>query len=245
MGNCMNRWYEASLKRSSTRKYKNSVDKEIFFDLKEFAKEISNSEARIVLLSKPEVLKAPVFMPQISGTKCCAAVITRKNSKYMGGYIGEVFVLECIARGIGTCWLGGSYKKSAAKNYINLEADEILIGVIAFGEVNGELKSNPKGKKEVEDMTGRSNKEYLMLPEWQRKAVECAQLAPSAMNKQEWEFDFDGEGISIYKVSDNLGYFEVDCGIAMLHIELGASQCGIIGEWKFGNESPEFVPVKK
>lgn len=51
----------------------------------------------------------------------------------MGGYIGEAFVLECTARGIATCWLGASYKKSKVREFVDLKEDETLACIIAFG----------------------------------------------------------------------------------------------------------------
>ncbi len=71
-------------------------------------------------------------------------------------------------------------------------------------------------------------------PEWAVAAVETARLAPSAVNRQPWRFRLDGGGLVVAKDSA----FEtpkvakrLDCGIAMLHAELGALAAGLDGLW--------------
>jgi hypothetical protein len=72
--------------------------------------------------------------------------------------------------------------------------------------------------------------------EWMTTALEAARLAPSAVNRQPWRFVLGDNSISIRvdkardasKVARRL-----DCGIAMLHLELGARHTGIHGNWKF------------
>jgi hypothetical protein len=71
---------------------------------------------------------------------------------------------------------------------------------------------------------------------WMKTALEAARLAPSAVNRQPWRFKIDGNAISIfldksrdtYKIARRL-----DCGIAMLHLELGARYSGAKGSWTF------------
>ena len=74
---------------------------------------------------------------------------------------------------------------------------------------------------------------------WQHEALEAARLAPSAVNRQPWRFSFDDRSITIdpdsgrdsYKISRRL-----DCGIAMLHLELGARNEGVHGRWSFPSD---------
>jgi hypothetical protein len=71
-------------------------------------------------------------------------------------------------------------------------------------------------------------------PEWAVAAVETARLAPSAVNRQPWRFRLDDgrlivakdRGFETPKVTKRL-----DCGIAMLHLQLGALAEGIQGAW--------------
>lgn len=242
MEGLMERWYNAAGCRTSVREYSHSINKELFSELKDFAADISNDEARLVLLSKSNVLKPTLFGGGVSGTKCFAAVIAKKGSRYMGGYVGEAFVLECTAMGLGTCWLGGTYKKSAVKQFINLSSDETLLCIIAVGEYE-RSGSKPGKHKSLEQLTCMSKAEFNELPSWQQDAIRCARIAPSAMNKQPWEVELENENVFIARISNNFGYGEVDCGIAMLHIELGAANNGVYGEWDLETGTPKFTPV--
>lgn len=146
-------WYKSIKNRTSVREFSDTVDQKTFTELKKFAAGLNNDEARLVLRSKDGVLKS-IFLAygRVAGTKGFAAVITKKGSKYMGGYIGEAFVLECTARGIATCWLGASYKKSKVREFVDIKEDETLACIIAFGFYDGKVKHTKK--KSIEQLTG-------------------------------------------------------------------------------------------
>lgn len=241
--NMMKKWYDAAKHRVSVRRYTGGIDKNTFYELKDFASQLCNDEARIELRAKGGVLENPFllsFFGGVEGTNCFAAVIIKNDNDYMGGYLGEAFVLECTSRGIGTCWLGATYKRRAAKQYIQLGNGEKLIAVIAFGKMD-EVPKAPV-KKTAEQLTGLSSDVLKALPEWQQEAVRITKLAPSARNKQPWEIEIDENSVALYTNSSNFGYGDLDCGIAMLHLELGAAKFGIAGEWKLTGNEKRFVP---
>ena len=81
--------------------------------------------------------------------------------------------------------------------------------------------------------------ETSQWPDWAQAALESARLAPSAVNQQPWSFDLhkDSITVSIRSASMDLNVSRrLDCGIAMLHIELGAQSRGIYGTWEFLNQ---------
>ncbi|MBR3298210.1 MAG: nitroreductase family protein [Clostridia bacterium] len=241
----MKRWYNAAKTRASVREYSGKVPKEMFYRLKNFAESLDNGDARIEFKSKSGVLERPRFLSflgGVGGTNCFAAIIVRDDNKFMGGYIGEAFVLECVSMGLGTCWLGGTYKKGALKNYFDLDEDEKLLCVISVGRAAD--KPQPAEKKTIEKLTGLSEVDFNELPKWQQSAIEIARLAPSALNKQPWELEIERDYIRIINTKRNFGFGDVDCGIAMLHIEIGAAACGVHGDWFFDGEDGEarFVP---
>lgn len=236
-------WHKAIKNRTSVRRFSGSVDQKTYDELNKFAATLGNDEARLVLRAKDGVLKS-IFLAygKVTGTICFAAVVTKTNSKYMGGYIGEAFVLECASRGIATCWLGASYKKSKVSKFVSIKDDETIACIIAFGVYDGKIKHT--NKKSIEQLTGLSASEFSALPAWQQEAVNCARLAPSALNKQPWELAIKAKSIELINNSDNWGFGEIDCGIAMLHLELGANYRDVYGEWKFANTATEFVPFE-
>ena len=56
-------------------------------------------------------------------------------------------------------------------------------------------------------------------------------------------FDIKEDSIELINNSNNWGFGGVDCGIAMLHLELGAEFRGVFGEWKFKDGAPVFIPL--
>ncbi|MRR12981.1 nitroreductase, partial [bacterium] len=83
-------------------------------------------------------------------------------------------------------------------------------------------------------------------PAWAQSAAAAAQVAPSAMNRQPWRFSFSEAGllVSTSAVEVPRAPKRLDCGIAMLHLELGAFGQGVTGSWRL-LRSPDvalFVP---
>jgi hypothetical protein len=85
-------------------------------------------------------------------------------------------------------------------------------------------------RKNLEDLI-----EGKLEQRWMIGALEAARLAPSAVNRQPWRFRVRDGSIDVtvddtrdnYKISKRL-----DCGIAMLHLELGARKAGAATRWK-------------
>ena len=72
-------------------------------------------------------------------------------------------------------------------------------------------------------------------PPWVKIALEAVRLAPSAVNRQPWGFQVEPDAI-IISVRTGGSEFNVskrlDCGIAMLHLEVAAAAYGISGKWE-------------
>jgi len=149
------------------------------------------------------------------------------------GYYGELLVLHATAMGLGTCWVGGSYRKSDCP--FDIGENERLICAIVVGNVAE--KDSPKEKffryvthrktKGAEDMYEADTSP----PEWFRNGMLAVQKAPSAVNRQPVFFTYkDGKIIAAVKdISDTAT--ALDFGIAKLHFELGAEG----GKWERGN----------
>ncbi|MGE5591322.1 MAG: nitroreductase family protein [Bacillota bacterium] len=76
--------------------------------------------------------------------------------------------------------------------------------------------------------------------EWLSLALEAARLATSAVNRQPWRFVSEGEDVLVEEVVSAWpsGHISrrLDCGIAMLHFELGARRGGRTGTWTLLSE---------
>lgn len=242
----MERWYNAAGQRFSVRKYAGDPSDSDWESLKETAVMLSAKGVRIVLAQARSVFLSNFLgMGKVRGTTSFAALITDKSTQHTSvGYLGEAFILECAAMGLGTCWLGASYNRhnliKTISNSAMLAPGEKIACVISVGIPNEKYAARPR--KSLEDLTGLQSGVLTNLPEWQQRALECARLAPSAVNAQPWRFYVDGDTLAIKNTNWNFGFGLLDCGIAMLHMELGASHCGVCGEWRIMSGGAIFKP---
>jgi len=159
------------------------------------------------------------------------------------GYTGEGIVLEATALNLGTCWVGVSFNAELASHLAHIEKQEKILAITPVGY------TREKWSLEERIMTGfgmthkRKPLEKLLVkgrdaswPLWVKTALEAARVAPSAINRQPWRFT-TGENsitISVDSLKDTLNISKrLDCGIAMLHIELASLHCGNKGGWEF------------
>ncbi len=140
------------------------------------------------------------------------------------GYYGEQLVLLAQTLGLNTCWVGLSYRK-VDKAYI-VGDDEKLTCMIALGY--GATQGFKRKSKTAEQVSNISNDS----PEWFRKGVEAALLAPTAINQQKFSFTLlpieqgtEAKPKVLAKRGFSMvGYTKMDLGIARLHFEIGAGK---------------------
>jgi nitroreductase len=159
------------------------------------------------------------------------------------GYTGEGIILETTALGLDTCWVGGFFRPEIAGSLVKVSNNERVLAVTPVGYAR-EFES-----WEEKSMTrfGRSHNRLPLSklvrglprqkwPGWVNVSLEAARLAPSAANRQPWGFDVQEDGITVF-VRTGGPEFNVskrlDCGIAMLHLEVAAADCGRRGQWEF------------
>lgn len=167
------------------------------------------------------------------------------------GYTGQALVLAATARNLQTCWVAGVFSPTVVAGLVDVRGGERVFAVSALGHA---LQS-PSAKERLLFGSGRHKKRRALdeiapghesWPAWAHAATAAAQLAPSAMNRQPWRFSLSDAGLL---VSASVGEVprapkRLDCGIAMLHLELGAFGQGVTGSWRLLS-SPDvalFVP---
>ena len=161
-------------------------------------------------------------------------------SKEKLGYALELLVLDLCERGLGTCWVGGSYDHDLAA--ADLGAQETLYGVITVGYVKAKrsVKENMISKvtkrkgKSIEELCGGETK----IPQWMKEGLKAVQMAPSALAAQPVMFHYEGDRVYA-RVAKPDSLQMIDLGIAMAHFALGAEQ----GTWTWGN--PAVFQYKK
>ena len=136
------------------------------------------------------------------------------------GYYGEQLVLFAQTIGLNTCWVGLSYTKIPG-TYV-LDEDEKIACYIAIGY--GETQGVSHKIKRIDQVSNLSDDG----PEWFRRGVEAALLAPTAINQQKFSFELlpaeEGQlpRVLAKRHFSMVGYTQMDLGIAKYHFELGA-----------------------
>ncbi len=242
----VNSWYEAVSLRHSQRKYSGEVPSdEVTARIERVCNDFRPFPgARAVLVRNPgkEVFKGAVgeFFYKVTETPYYITFIgdmDASNVQSVMGYLGEGVILEATALGLNTCWVGGFYRPEEVMKQINLEDGERVLGITPIGY-----------SKEEADRVGVSSKQYRrkdlsklivkgeVSDGWVRTALEAARIAPSASNRQPWRFSIDDDSITVSTDSERKDFRisrKLDCGIAMLHIELSALATGVRGSWEF------------
>ncbi len=139
------------------------------------------------------------------------------------GYGGQRLVLEATKRGLGTCWVGGTYNKRKVDSMAPGGTE--CLAVIAIGPVKASPSirertlrvATHRGEPALEKLyTADDNR----IPVWFMDGVRAAAVAPSAMNKKPTRFTWK-EGVASAAVPEG-GLNLVDLGIAKLHFEIAA-----------------------
>ena len=169
------------------------------------------------------------------------------------GYTGEGIMLEATALGLSTCWVAGFFRPEIVASIITVSNKERVLAITPVGYA----RESERWEERLMTGFGRSHNRLALSkvvrglprqkwPGWVNVSLEGARIAPSAVNRQPWSFEVQDDGIIVsvrtrgpaFNVSKRL-----DCGIAMLHIEVAAADCGCKGEWEL-LPSPQVAKFK-
>lgn len=170
------------------------------------------------------------------------------------GYCMERNILMATHLGLGTCWLGGTFNRSASASRINKQENEVVPAITPVGY--------PKDRKSIMDGTIRFFAKSSSRKAWEELffdgdtrspltrnvagkhelPLECVRLGPSASNRQPWRvLKEKGKEVFHFYLSRTPGYAErypdvslqdVDMGIAMCHFEVGIREVNQRGSWE-------------
>lgn len=241
-------WLAAVARRWSRRAFDGRrVDPEVLATLAESCTSfLPYPDARVVLVTDPAL---DVFTGiigsygKVTGAPHLLVFIADKTCPYADqhiGFVGEAIVLEATHLGLDTCWIAGFFSASRVAKVVELAPNERVYSVSPVGYATATTTSGEKTMRGMVKAKQRKCVEELApgigadWPQWAMAAVETARLAPSATNRQPWRFRLEGGGLVVAKDGD----FEtpkvtkrLDCGISMLHVELGAIAQHAPGRW--------------
>lgn len=248
--------------RHSIRTYSSEkLSEELKTKLLDYAKDIKGPFEAKVRLELVDKLKAAETQNAkigtygvIKGANAFIAGVVENGDKFleMLGYCLEKLVLYGTSLGLGTCWLGGTFKKSEFGKVLNLKENEILPVVTPIG-----YEANKKSMVEsiMRRFAGSDNRKTwnelffngnfeISLDEKSSgnyaTAFEMVRLAPSASNKQPWRILKQDNYCHFYMekakgYSNALGFNiqKIDMGIAMCHFEMALVEAGVNGHWEY------------
>ncbi|SCY43485.1 nitroreductase family protein [Alkaliphilus peptidifermentans] len=190
----------------------------------------------------------------ISGANAylAAAAEDKEYNLEQVGYTLEKLILYATSLELGTCWLGGTFKRNGFEDIIGLKENEILPVVTPVGYPSSRkrildsfmrLAAGSNNRKEWSDLFFEKSFNSPLRKEAAGQyylALEMIRLAPSASNKQPWRILINEDGCHFY-LDSTKGYSKalgfniqrIDMGIAMCHFELTMKEFGEKGRWGF------------
>jgi nitroreductase len=186
----------------------------------------------------------------IKGVKTFFAGCVKKGDHDIEGfgYAFEKAVLFATAQGLGTCWLGGTFKRASFMALVKPD-NEYMPAISPFGyaaekktltEKMVAAGAGARKRKRFGEIFFDGNvKKPLFLDEGSLKTcLEMVRIGPSASNKQPWRVIRIGDALHFYLANDKLyagntlyGFCmqRIDMGIAACHFELTAKELGLPG----------------
>lgn len=206
-----------------------------------------HAHSRLVTESVEGVFKGIVgSYGKVKGATAFIAFVGNMDDPFVQekvGYAGEGVILEATALGLNTCWVAGFFRRETAASLIDVGDREQILAVTPVGYA----QQSESWEEKLMSRFGRSHNRLSLStlvrglpsekwPDWVHVSLEAARLAPSAANRQPWGFEVREDGITVF-VRTGGPEFNVskrlDCGIAMLHLEVAALNSGCKGEWEF------------
>jgi len=174
------------------------------------------------------------------------------------GYLMEKVILYAVDLGLGTCWLGGTFRKGLFADALETQEKKLIPAVAALGIPASQSRIRDKVVAALVKARKRLSHERIFFKDDfdtplnlefmgpYREPLEMVRLAPSASNKQPWriicsekerKFHFYLHRDKSYdperkKPSEMADLQKIDMGIAMCHFELTASELNLKGKWE-------------
>ncbi len=159
------------------------------------------------------------------------------------GYVGEGVILEATSLNLATCWVGGFFRPGLVASLVGIGKNEKILAVTPIGYATAHQS------REERLMTGFglthrrrplsrivTGLEKSKWADWMKASLGAVTMAPSAVNRQPWKIQVEPDCLTV-SVNRRVPDFNIskrlDCGIAMLHIEVAASYSGVKGRWEF------------
>lgn len=177
------------------------------------------------------------------------------------GYSLERIIVELTRLGLGTCWVGGTFKRKDYEILLKTTETEKIPCITPVG-----FKAAKKSLRErmglvLTDGSIRNDFNTLFFEnnvnnpiqfnpaDKYHQALECVRRAPSAVNKQPWRVIKKDNKYHFYIMRDKMvgktkssDLQKVDLGIALAHFKLALEEQSAEGKWHISN--PEICDME-
>lgn len=170
-----------------------------------------------LILNEKKAFKGLLAYGKFENVSNYIIVVGEKSDslEYRAGYYSEKLVLFAQRLGLNTCFVGLTYKKVPGAFEVGDNEKVLFCIAVGYGAEDGH-KHKIKRPDQVSNITDAS-------PEWFKKGVEAALLAPTAVNQQKFYFEYQPDNkVKPIKGTSLIGYTKIDLGIAMYNFEVGA-----------------------
>jgi nitroreductase len=244
--------------RSSIRSYESRAlsakETELFQD---FIKTLDNPfsvDVSFRILESSDALKGEKLGTYgvIKGARnyICASVPDTDLALEALGYSLEHLVLYAVALGYGTCWLGGTFDKSAFSHAMDLKKGDLFPVITPLGYPADKRRAMESVMRWAAKSDQRKDgnelffKDDFSTPLTKSDAgdfafaLEMTRLAPSAVNKQPWRVVKSQDAYHFYEAKTikegkhPVDLQRVDVGIAACHFGLSAAEKKLPGAFK-------------
>jgi len=172
-----------------------------------------------------------------------------KWSAVSGGFMMEQVVLEATRLGLGTCWVGGTFKKGSFAKAANLPEGLTLKAILPVGEAARRTRFLDKILRVAARSYKRKplgelffiNKFITPLTAGNKFTgpLSLMRLAPSASNSQPWRALVRGNQVDFYYKPESFAL--IDMGIGLCHFDIGCREENISGSFTI-NDMPAPAP---
>lgn len=158
------------------------------------------------------------------------------NLKEKTGYYGQRLVIKATQLGLGTCWVGGTFKRD--DSLFEVAEDEDMFCVITIGKVPEELTFKEKALSKLIHMKTKPIEEFYEsdliideVPDYFFMGFKALTRAPSTRNRQKVKV-FYKEGVTTISVPNDDHFDMIDLGIGKANFEIAAD-----GTFPTGNDA--------
>lgn len=179
-----------------------------------------------LVLNNPEAFQVVARFGLVHGALANVAFVTSRGNAddEAIGYWGQRIVLEAQDAGLNTCWVALSSRRKNKATRSNGEKVRLVIAV-GYGKTQGK----PRKTKSIEQL---ATIECPETPSWFQTAMEAAQLAPTAMNNQNFHVTLRPDGKTVAIEAPKGVWNTLDMGIVKRNFEVVAHELGADWQWE-------------